>query len=88
MQLECFPHLVYIANNIEQHLERAYFSRLSPASRNYYKKLIGEILEQIYLTPQAEWNLALKETYLMGYYLQRNELYKSKKEEMNEEVAL
>lgn len=79
---------MYIANNIEQHLERAYFSRLSPASRNYYKKLIGEILEQIYLTPQAEWNLALKETYLMGYYLQRNELYKSKKEEMNEEVAL
>lgn len=79
---------MYIANNIEQHLERAYFSRLSPASRNYYKKLIGEILEQIYLTPQSEWNLPLKETYLMGYYLQRNELYKSKKDQMNEEDEL
>lgn len=76
---------MYMAKNIEQHLERAYFFRLSLASRNYYKKLIGEIMEQIDMTPQSEWNLALKETYLMGYYLQRNELYRSKKEQQDEE---
>lgn len=75
---------LYAANQIEQQLERAYFSRLSPASRTYYKKLIGEILQQIYQNPQTQWNASLNENYLMGYYLQRNELYRSKKENRND----
>lgn len=75
---------LYVANQIEQQLERAYFSRLSPASRIYYKKLIGEILQQIYQTPQTQWDMPLNEKYLMGYYLQRNELYRSKKDNQNE----
>lgn len=76
---------LFIANDIEKHLERAYFGRLKPQSRIYYKKLIGEILEEIYKFPQEEWNNPLSETYLMGYYLQRNDLYKSKKEVKTEE---
>lgn len=66
------------AANIEEGLERAYFPRLKPGSRMFYKKLIGEILEEINRFPQEEWNRPLGETYLMGYYLQRQALYTKK----------
>lgn len=78
-----------IAKEIEMHLERAYFPRLeSPGFRSYYKKMIGEILEEIAKYPQNQWDAPLKETYLVGYYLQRNELYKSKKSNNNGEESL
>ena len=75
------------ADMIEKQLERAYFPRLAkPAFRAYYKNLIGEIMEKIYSYPKEEWNTRLKETYLMGYYLQRKELYtKKEKSEANKE---
>ena len=78
-----------IAKEIEMHLERAYFPRLeSPGFRSYYKKMIGEILAEIAKYPQKQWDAPLKETYLVGYYLQRNELYKSKKSNNNGEEIL
>ena len=57
---------------IEQ-LKRSYFSKLTPAARAYYDKLIGEILENI--SEMEENNASLKETYVLGYYLQKNSLY-------------
>lgn len=66
------------AHDIEQHLEKAYFTRLKVGSRAYYKKRIGEIMQNISQYPQEEWNRPLNENYLMGYYLQRNDLYPSK----------
>ena len=69
---------LYAANNMERQLERAYFPRLKPSGRAYYKRLIGQIMEQISVFPQEQWNLPLTETYLMGYYLQRNALYTAK----------
>lgn len=76
-----------IANTIESQLERAYFPRLKPGTRIYYKNLIGEIVEKIDTFQEHEQNKALGDTYLIGYYLQRNELYKSRKqkEDTNEE---
>ena len=79
---------LYTSKIIEEQLERAYFPRLKrPALRAYYKNLIGEIMEKIYAYPKERWNARLKETYLMGYYLQRKELYtkKEKSEEDKEE---
>ncbi len=78
---------LHTANTIESQLERAYFPRLKPGMRSYYKKLIGEITEQIFASPEHEWNKPLGDTYLIGYYLQRNELYKARKqkEDTNEE---
>ena len=75
------------ADTIEKQLAQAYFPRLAkPAFRAYYKNLIGEIMEKIYSYPKEEWNARLKETYLMGYYLQRKELYtKKEKSEANKE---
>ena len=55
-----------------------YFARLKPGLRKDYKDLIGQILAMIYATPDSEWNRALKDTYLLGYYLQRSALYTRK----------
>ncbi|MGN1350786.1 MAG: type I-C CRISPR-associated protein Cas8c/Csd1 [Anaerovoracaceae bacterium] len=71
---------MHIARTVNDQLKRAYLPRLHPVSRTVYNKLIGEIMEQINEFDEAEWNKPLKDTYLMGYYLQRNELYKSKAE--------
>lgn len=63
---------------IDDQLSRAYFPRLKPVSRNYYKQLISEILEIIYACPETAWNKPLDDTYLLGYYLQRKDLYTAK----------
>lgn len=34
----------------------------------------------IHECPESDWNRPLQDTYLMGYYLQRSELYKARKE--------
>lgn len=66
---------MYAANNLEKQLERAYFPRLHPAGRIWYKNLIGQIMAAISEFPQEEWNRPLDDSYLMGYYLQRTALY-------------
>ncbi len=73
------------AGRIEKQLERAYFPCLRPERRMFYKTIIGEIMAQIGQFPEEQWNHPLKETYLMGYYLQRNDLYKSEKENVEGE---
>ena len=76
---------MYAAANIEKQLERAYFPRLKSGSRIFYKNLIGEILNNIHSFPENLWNKPLKETYLMGYYLQRSALYTRKEKNMEEQ---
>lgn len=70
---------MYAAANIEKQLERAYFPRLRPGTRAFYKNTIGQIMEEIHKFPDGQWNQPLADTYLMGYYLQRGALYQSKK---------
>ena len=70
---------MYAAANIEKQLERAYFPRLKPAFRAFYKNIISQIMEEIHQFPDSQWNQPLADTYLMGYYLQRGALYQSKK---------
>lgn len=63
---------------LEKQMERAYFPRLSQGQKIYYKNLIGEIMQEINSFEEKEWDRPLKDTYLMGYYLQRKELYTKK----------
>ncbi len=63
---------------------RPYFQKLKPGSRDYYKNLISEIIKQFREEDQAVMNQGLKETYLLGYYLQRDELYAKNKEQKEE----
>ncbi len=61
-----------------------YFQKLRPGSREYYKGLISSIVTSFRDEDAVALNQELKETYLLGYYLQRAELNK-KKEEKEEE---
>lgn len=67
---------MYAAANIEKQLERAYFPRLKPGTREFYKNIISQIMEEIHKFPDSQWNQPLADTYLMGYYLQRSALKK------------
>lgn len=76
---------LYAANQLEKQLERAYFPRLTPGLRNWYKKMIGQIMEILSTFPEEEWNKSLEDSYLLGYYLQRSNLYtKQTNNETNE----
>ncbi len=85
LQAAYCQHPLHTAKIIESQLERAYFPRLELKSRIFYKNLIGEIMAQICKCPENEFNLSLGDTYLIGYYLQRNELYKSKTQKEEKE---
>ncbi|WP_269477089.1 type I-C CRISPR-associated protein Cas8c/Csd1 [Hominibacterium faecale] len=57
-----------------------YFNRMTPGTRNYFRKEIGTISEILGAESRIEQNKALNELYLTGYWLERAELYKSKKD--------
>lgn len=75
---------MYATGVIEKQLEQAYFPRLKPRIRSWYKNIIQQIMEIISENPQETWNLPLEDSYLMGYYLQRSELYKKKDKNVEE----
>lgn len=55
-----------------------YFARHKQKARRYFKRLIGEIMEELAVYPDSELNKKLSEMYLLGYYLQRKDLYKKR----------
>jgi CRISPR-associated protein Csd1 len=75
----------YASRILWEQIKKAYFPRLTPASRTYYDRLIGEIMENLSSFPDEEQNKPLDDTYMLGYYLQRNALYTSRKEQKTEE---
>lgn len=68
------------AEIIIQQLKRGYYHDLNQWKRNEYEQLIGEIYEKISSHPESQWNAPLKETYILGYYLQKNALYTKNKD--------
>lgn len=67
---------------------KPYLQKLKPGSREHYKNLIGEITELFREEDEPILNQGLKESYLLGYYLQRTELNRKnseKKEEIESE---
>ena len=72
--------------DIHGHLREAYLPRLSVGSQVYYQNLIGDVMMILSQFPGEELNRKLSETYLLGYYLQRNDMmsksnYRDKQEE-------
>lgn len=81
------------ARIIIEQLKRGYYKKLdqNAAAKRYrgsafYDGLIGEIYARISEFPESEWNAPLKASYIMGYYLQRNELYKKSNGRENTEM--
>jgi CRISPR-associated protein Csd1 len=66
-------------------VKAAYFPQLKPGERIKYDRLMGEIVEQLSRHSVDKLNQPLDDTYLLGYYLQRNDLYKSKKDKETED---
>lgn len=60
-----------------------YFQKMNPRYREYYRGLISNIVGSFKEEDAGVLNQELKETYLLGYYLQRAEL-NGKKEEKEE----
>jgi CRISPR-associated protein Csd1 len=75
----------YASRILWEQVKKAYFPRLTPASRTFYDRLLGEIMENLSGVPENEQNKPLADTYMLGYYLQRNALYTSRKEQKTEE---
>lgn len=61
-----------------------YFKRLNPGLRNYYRNMIAQIFELLSDHNNDGLEKRLDDTYLMGYYLQRAELFKKKNKEAEE----
>ncbi len=62
-----------------------YFQKLTPGSRKYFKDIIGEIFAAFKQEDENNMNKPLGEKYLIGYYLQRKELYTKKSEKVKTE---
>ena len=75
----------YASRIIWEQLNKAYYPTHRVHSRTHYERLIGEIISVISECPGNAQESALQDTYLSGYYLQKNELYRSKTEETNQE---
>ena len=74
----------YAAKVIMDQLKTAYYPRLRTGQRTYYDRLIGEIMEQLSQFDPADYGKPLTETYLPGYYLQKNAFYTKKNDEAEE----
>ena len=72
------------ASMVLEKLKAAYYSKLSFPMQIYYEKLIGGIMAIISEFPENEINKPLKEEYLIGYYLQKNEFYTKRNNDNNE----
>ncbi len=68
-------------------LKTGYYPRFSGVKEGllaFYEKLIGEIMENISSFSLADFDKPLDETYILGYYLQKNEFYKKKNTDSEE----
>lgn len=66
---------------ILEKLKTGYYPRFSGGKEGllvFYEKLIGEIMEILSSFPLSDFDKPLGETYILGYYLQKNEFYKKK----------
>ena len=68
-----------VFERINEQLERAYLRRLLPWQRSRYDRLKGEIVGILDNFTKEELNKPLDAFYLIGYELQRNEFFKSSK---------
>ena len=79
----------YAAKIILEQLKNGYYSKLSVGGRVYYEKLIGDIYSVISDFPDSELNKPLSETYILGYYLQKNSLFtKQENTEVSEDEQI
>lgn len=75
----------YATKIVLEQLKNSYYPKLNSGLRTYYDKIIGQIMEIISEFDDREYNKPLTETYLLGYYLQQNNMYSKKEDEEEKE---
>lgn len=79
----------HVFERINLQLQKAYLPRIAKMQRNRYERLVGEITSILKDIPEvqteADLNTPLKDIYLMGYELQRNEFFTKKEKTETEE---
>ncbi len=65
----------------------AYYPKLHPAARIRYERLIGDLFDKLMEFPENTLNRKLNETYLLGYYAQKNALYQKRSKNDNDEES-
>ena len=68
----------YATKVIIEQLKNAYYPRLSSRKKVYYERIIGEIMQMISASGEDLYDKPLTETYVLGYYLQKNALWAKK----------
>lgn len=76
---------MHTAANLQKQLEQAYYRQLKKGQVERYKKLTEQIMDIISQTPDEQQNLPLEDSYLMGYYLQRNALFTKPEKDTEED---
>lgn len=85
MQSVFIKRPAYTSKILLEKLKNSYYSKLNSKTKNFYEKLIGQIMDVLSRFDDEEYNKPLSETYLMGYYLQKNSFYeKSVNKEEND----
>ena len=76
---------LYAARSIIEQLKKAYFPQLKPYLRVWYDRQIGEIFAILDSLNSPGHDAPLNEKYLIGYYLQKQDMYTKKNKEVEEE---
>lgn len=76
---------LHYARILEEQINRAYLGQLNPGSRIWYKNIIDQIMSVLSKFPDEQLDRPLTDSYLIGYYLQRNEFYQSHKKTSKED---
>lgn len=74
----------YAFKLVMEQLKNAYYPRLQVGGRIFYDRLIAEIMEEL-SQDVGDYDKPLKETYLLGYYLQKSALYAKKEDHETED---
>lgn len=93
MQQTFIKRPAYAAKVLIPHIKTAYFPKLAkayPGLPTYYDKLIGQIFAKISEAGEENYGKPLTDKYLLGYYLQKQDLYAKheKSEEENTEAPV
>ena len=73
-------HPLFIWHSLEDKMA-PYFNKMNPAKRAYFKTKIGDIVSLFKDSDRPQMNRPLAADYLLGYYLQRKDLYTAKNNE-------
>lgn len=87
VQSQFIQHPLKTFSKIQEQLNRAYVQKLSISSQKFYSKLISDIISDLAACDRYDElkDKPLKESYIIGYYLENKELYTKKNDNKEEE---